>query len=140
MRFNEIEIGAGGFGLDNDGLKFWKIAGVLQLIVKILYGNAETFGNGGQIFFNEFGVVAEQQDGKGWAIVDEDAAITIEHASARGDDGDGANAILFGHLAVFIAIDHLEFPETEEQQADHAHDNVGDDSEPRLRQPIVTTK
>ena len=43
-----------------------------------------------------------------------------------------------GHLAILVAVDDLQFPEAEEQQADHAHDDVGDDGQPRLRQTIVT--
>ena len=140
MRLDEIEIGAGGFRLDDDGLKFGQIAGVLQLVVQIVDGDAEAVGNGGEILFDEFGIVAEEQNGKRGTIVDQDAAIAIEHASARRDDGNGANAILFGHLAVLVAVDDLQFPEAEQQQADHAHDDVGDDGEPRLRQSIVTAK
>ena len=82
--------------------------------------------------------IAEKQDAERRAIIDEHAAIAIEHAAARRDDGNGTDAILFGHLAVLIAIDDLQFPEAEQQQADHAHDDVGDDSKPRLRQSIVT--
>jgi len=69
-----------------------------------------------------------------------DAAIAVEHASARSDDRNGANAILFGHLAVLVAVNDLQLPEAEQQQANHAHNDVGDDGQPRLRQSIVTAK
>ncbi len=140
MRFNEIEIGAGSFRFNYDWLKFGKIAGALQLIVQIVHGNAEAVGNGGEILFDEFGIVAQEKDAEGRAIVHHDAAIAVEHASARSDDRNGANAILFGHLAVLVAVNDLQLPEAKKQQADHAYDDVGDDGEPRLRQSVVTMK
>jgi hypothetical protein len=108
--------------------------------VQIVHGDAEAVGNGGEILFDKFGIVAEEQDGKRGTVVDEDAAIAIEHASTRSDDGNGADTILFGHLAVLVVVDDLELPEAEEQKANHAYDDVGDDGEPRLRETIVTVK
>src|SRR5208283_2087415 len=82
----------------------------------------------------------EKKDAERRVVVHEDASITIEHAAARSDDGDGANTIALGHLAVFIGVDDLEFPEAEEQQPDHAHDDVGGDGQSGLWQTIVVTK
>jgi hypothetical protein len=87
VRFDEIEIRAGGFWLDNDGLELGQIARVLQLIVKIFDGDAEAVGYGGEILFDELGIVAEKQDGERRTIVDQHTAITVEHAAARSDDG-----------------------------------------------------
>jgi hypothetical protein len=108
--------------------------------VQIVHGNAEAVGDGGKILLDEFGIVTEEKNAERRAIIDEHAAIAIEHASAGSDDGNGTDAILFGHLAVLVLIDDLEFPEAQEQQANHAHDDVGDYGEPRLRQSIVTAK
>ncbi len=94
----------------------------------------------GKIFVDESGIVAKKKDAERRIVVDEDAAIAIEHAAARSDDGNGANAITFGHLAVLIGVDDLKFPETEEQQSDHAHDDVGSNGQPGLWQTIVVAK
>ena len=59
------------------------------------------------------GIVAKKKDAERGVVVDEDAAIAIEHAAARRDDGNGANAIAFRHDTVFIGVDDLEFPEAE---------------------------
>ena len=77
MRFNKIEIGAAGFRLNDDGLKFRQIAGVPQFVVQIINGKTKSIGNGGQILFDEFRVIAEKQDAKGRAIIDEDAKMKI---------------------------------------------------------------
>ncbi len=74
------------------------------------------------------------------AIVDQDAAIAIEHAATRGDNRNGANAIAFGHRGIFFGVNDLKLPEAEEQHADHAHDDVGSHGETALRQTIVVAK
>src|SRR6266404_5994781 len=140
MRFDEIEIGAGGFRLDDNGLKFGKVAGVLQLVAEFVERDTQAVGKGGEILLNEFGIVAEEQDGERGAIVNEDATIAIEHAATGSDDRNGADAILFGHLAVLVAVDDLEFPEAEQQQTDHAHDDVGDYGQPRFRESVIAMK
>jgi hypothetical protein len=43
-------------------------------------------------------------------------------------------------LPVFIAVDDLQLPEAEEQEANHPNDDVGDDGEPGLRQAIIAVK
>ena len=111
MRFDEIEIGAGGFRFDDDGLKFREIAGVLQLFVQVVDGDAEAVGNCREILLDEFGIVAQEKDAEGWTVVHHDAAIAIEHATARSDDGNRTHAILLGHLAVLVAVNDLQFPE-----------------------------
>ena len=107
------------------------------MIVQIVDGDAEAIGDGGKILFDELGVIAKKKDGERGTIVHEDAAIAIEHTPARCDDGNGTDAILLGHLAVLVAIDDLQLPKAQQQQANHAHDDVGNDGQPRLRQSIV---
>ena len=74
------------------------------------------------------------------AIVNEDAAIAIEHASARRDDGNVAHAVAFGHGAVLVSVNDLQLPETDEQHTDHSHNDVGSHGQPPLRQSIVVAK
>ena len=85
-------------------------------------------------------VVAQQQDAEGGAIVHEHAAVAVEHPATGSDDGNFADAVALGERGVLIGVDDLEFPEAQQEHADHAHDDVGRDSEPRLRQTIVVPK
>ena len=85
-------------------------------------------------------IVAKQQDAERWIVVDEDAAITVQHATTGSNDGDGTHAIALGHLTVFVGVDDLQFPEADQQQTDHAHDDVGGDGQPGLWQTIVVAK
>jgi len=62
-------------------------------------------------FFNKSRIVAQEKDAERRTIVHEHAAIAIEHSAARGDDRDRADAIAFGHLAVLIGVNDLQFPE-----------------------------
>ena len=140
MRLDESHVRAGGFGLDNDGLKLRKIFGAFELILEITDLNAEAVGNSREIFVYESGIVAKKKDTERRIVIDENAAIAIEHAATGSDDGNGANAIALSHLAVFIGVDDLEFPEAEKQQSDHAHDDVGSDGQSGLWQTIVVAK
>jgi len=110
------------------------------VIVKVVDGKTQAIRDGSETLFDQSGIVAKEKDAKGRAIVDEDAAIAIEHAAARGDDGDGTDAIAFGHLAVLIGVNNLQFPEAEQQHADHSHNDVGGHCQPLLRQSIVAAK
>src|SRR5215470_16075645 len=85
------DVCVGGFGLDDDGLELGEVFGGGQLLAKIFDRNIQAVGNGGQVFLDEGRVVAEQKDAERGAIVDEDAAIAIEHAAARSNDKNGAN-------------------------------------------------
>ena len=140
VRFDERDVRVGGFRLDDDGLKLRKIFGVFELILEVADRNAQAIRNGGKIFVDQSGIVAEKKDAERRIVVDENAAIAIEHAAAWSDDGDGTNAIALGHLPVLIGVNDLEFPEAEQQQPDHAHDDVGSDGQSGLWQTIVVAK
>jgi hypothetical protein len=140
MRFDVSDVGVGGFRLDDDRLKLRKILGAFELILQVTERDTQAIRDSGEIFVDKSGIVAEKKDAEGRIVVDQDAAIAIEHAAARSDDGNGANAIALGHLTVLIGIDDLEFPEAEEQQSDHAHDDVGGDGQSGLWQTIVVAK
>ena len=140
MRFDERDVRRRGFRFDDDRLKLRQRLGGVELIVKVVDRKAEAIRDRSKTLFDQSGIVAQEKDAKGWAIVDQDAAIAIEHAAARRDDGDGADAIAFGHLAVLIGVNNLQFPEAEQQHTDHAHNDVGGHCQPLLRQSIVAAK
>ena len=99
VRLDKIEVGAGGFRLDDDGLEFREIASVLQLVVQIVDGDAKSVRNGGEVLFDQLGIVAQEKHAEAGTIVNKDAAIAIEHAATRRDDGNGADAVCWpsGH-------------------------------------------
>jgi len=140
VRLDERDVRRRGFGFDDDRLKFRKRFGGVELVVQVVNGKAEAIGHGSKTLFDQGGIVAKEKDAEGRAIVHEDAAIAIEHAAARGDDGDGADAIAFGHLTVLIGVNNLQFPEAEQQHTDHSHNDVGGHCQPLLRQSIVAAK
>jgi len=139
-RCDEGDVCVGGFRLNNDGLELRKIFGAFELVLQITDRDAQAIGDGGEIFVDERGIVAEKQDTERRIIVHQDTAIAVQHTAARSDDGNGTNAIALGHLTVLIGVDDLEFPEAEEQQANHAHDDVGGDGQSGLWQTIVVAK
>jgi len=140
VRFDEGHVCVVGFRLDNDGLELRKVFGGFQLVLQITDRDAQAFGDSRETFVDQSGIVAEKQDTERRIVVHQDAAIAVQHTAARSDDGNGTNAIALGHLTVLIGVDDLEFPETEEQQTDHAHDDVGGDGQSGLWQTIVVAK
>jgi hypothetical protein len=49
--------------------------------------------------FDQLGIVAQEKHAEAGTIVNKDAAIAIEHAATRRDDGNGADAVCWpsGH-------------------------------------------
>jgi hypothetical protein len=115
-------------------------AGVAQLLFEIVQRKSQSVGNRRKIFLHRCNVVAKQQDAEGRIVVNEDAAVAVEHSSARRDDGDGAHAIALRHDAILVRINDLKFPEAQQQKRDHAHDHVGGGGQPFLRQSIIVAK
>ena len=66
-------------GLMTMGWKFWKLAGVIQLVGQIVERDAQPFSDDREILHYERGVVAEQQDAEGGIVVYEHVAVAIEH-------------------------------------------------------------
>ncbi len=62
MRLDEGDVGVGSFRLDDDGLKFGKIAGGAEIVFQIFEGDAQAFGDAGKIFVDENGIVAQEQE------------------------------------------------------------------------------
>jgi hypothetical protein len=59
---HEGDIRFAGGGLDDDWEEFGFALGFVELLVKIGLGNAETFLDLREAFFQELGIVAQQQD------------------------------------------------------------------------------
>ena len=140
MRLNKGNIGGRGVGLDNDGLEFGKIFRAVQLLFHIIQRNAQAVGDGAKMLFHLGHVVAQKQDAERGAVIDQHAAVAVEHAATRSDDRNFAYAVALSERGVFVGVDDLEFPETQQQHADHSYDDVGSNGKPRLRQSIVVPK
>src|ERR1700730_18023230 len=140
MRFDEGYVRLGSFRLNDDGLKLRQISRRVQLLGQIADGNPKSFGDGRKRLADQNGIVSKQQDAERWVVVYQNTAVAIQHAAAGSDDGNRADAIALRPLRVLVGIDDLEFPKTDEQHADHAHDHVGDHRQPRLRQSIIVAE
>src|SRR2546429_5512004 len=85
-------------------------------------------------------IIAKEEHAEGRPVVHKHTAFPVQHAAARRNDGNVAHAVALGHGAVLVGVDDLELPETEQQHADHSHNDVGGDGQPRLRQSIVVAE
>src|ERR1700722_3365423 len=110
MRFDESDVRVGSFGFDNNGLKFGEVARGAEIISKICEWDVQSIGNSGKIFFDQRGIVTQQQKAEGGTIIDQHSAIAIEHAATRRDNWNGTHAVAFGHRRVFLGVDDLQLP------------------------------
>src|SRR2546423_7371341 len=140
MRLNKSNVGLGGFGLDDDRLKVLEVARNLQLLFQVVQRNIQAFRYSTKVLLHQGGIVTKEEDAEGRIIINQDAAIAVQHAPARGYHWNGADAIAFRPLQVFVGIDNLQLPKAHQQDADHSYDDVGDDGQPLLRQSIVIAK
>src|SRR6266568_2506421 len=140
VRFDKRNIRRRGVRLDDDGLEFGEGFRAGELVFQISQRNAQTIGDGAEMFLHLGHVVAQQQHAEGGAVVHENAAIAVEHAATRRDDRNFTDAVAFGEGGVLIGVNDLQFPEAQQQHADHAHDDIRGHREPRLRQTIVVPK
>src|SRR5882762_4689966 len=127
VRIDERDIRLAGFRLDDNGLEILQVARSLQLLSQITERNVQSLGDGRKALFHLRGIVAKQKNAEGWVVVDQDAAIAVQHAATWRDHWNGANPVALGPLQKFIGVNNLELPETDEQHADHSHNDVGDD-------------
>ena len=81
-------------------------------------------------------VVAQQQHAERRIIIHDDAAVAVQHGTARSDDGDGSNSVALCKLRIAIGIDDLQLPEAEQKQGHEPHNRVRDDRQPHLRQAV----
>ncbi len=140
VRLDESKVRWRSVRFDDDRLEFRKTLGIVELILQILEWNAETVGYAGKIFCDKNRVFSQQKHAEGRTVVNQHAAIAVEHAAAGRDDRNLAHAIALGHRGILIRIDDLQLPEAKQQHPDHSHNDVGSHSQPPLRQSIVVAK
>ena len=63
-------------------------------------------------------------------IVDDDAAIAVENAAARRQQGTGANAILLRFFGVVVGVLNLQPPEAGDEEYEHHHRGILEDGDP----------
>src|SRR5262249_10819367 len=86
------------------------------------------------------GIIAQQQNAEGGIIIDENAAIAVQHATARRDYRKVADLVALSPLQVIFGIYDLKLPESHEQHTNHSHNDVGSYGQPLLRQSIIVAK
>ena len=69
--------------------------------------------------------------------IDENAAFAVEHGAARGDDGNVADAVLFGEVGKMVGLDDLQFPEADQKHGYEDDGQVGKQGEPSLRNLLI---
>ena len=113
MRFDKSDIRRRGLGLDNDGLEVRQEFGRLDLLLHVIERQAQPIGDLRQQTRQLLRIVAQQQHAEGRIIVDNHAAIAVQHGAAWRDDGNGANAIALCKLRVLVGMDDLQLPKAE---------------------------
>src|SRR5882762_1448396 len=124
VRIDESDIRFAGFWLNDDGLKILQVARGLQLFPQITEWNVQSLGDSWKTLFYLCGIVSQQKNAEGRVVVDQDAAIAVQHTTARRDHRNGANPVALRPLQKLIGVDYLKLPETDEQHADHPHNDV----------------
>src|SRR5437762_7994678 len=66
-----------------------------------------------------FRVLADDRDGEGVAVLDEDLAVAVVEHSARRAQRDRALIVVFRHLGVLVVLDDLQEPEADRQRRKH---------------------
>jgi hypothetical protein len=83
----------------------------------------EAFGDEWQVGVEILHLFTEEIAGDGGVVVDEEAAFAVEELTARGEDGDFADAVGFGERTETIGVDDLKAPEAgEEDSEDKRHE------------------
>src|SRR5437879_7346967 len=109
VRLNKGNVRLGSVGLDDDGLKMGKVFGVVELLLEIGHRDAEAIGDGAKVLFYLRHVLAQQQDAEGGPVVDEHAAVAVQHAAARRDDRNFTDAVALSERVVLVGVDDLEY-------------------------------
>jgi hypothetical protein len=65
------------------------------------------------------GVLADDGNREGVAILDENLAVTVEHHPPRRSQGERALVIVLGHLLVFGVLNDLQHPEADPERGEH---------------------
>src|SRR6266851_3410254 len=77
VRVDKRDVRLAGFRLDDDGLKIFEVAGILQLLPQVLHRNAQPFGDRRKILFHLRRVIAQQEHAERGIVVHQDVAVAI---------------------------------------------------------------
>ena len=107
-----------------DGLVLGRALEVAEGGLDLVEGEVEAGGDErdvGPVFGH---LLAEDVAGGGRVVVDDEAAFTVEDAAARGEDGNLADAVLFGGSAVVLRAEDLQVPEAGDEDGEDENDDV----------------
>ncbi len=114
---------------EGERLVFGREAVALEDGVDLVDGHVEAAGDEGQVRGNVVALFADEEAGDGRVVVDEEAAFAVEDFAARSEDGDFADAVGFSEGVVVLSTDHLQAPETEDENCHDGRNDVLDDGE-----------
>ena len=106
-----------------------------QLIGRHVQAGGDLVGVGLEVAL----LIAQQQDGKRRVVVDDDAAFAVEDLAARREDGHLLDAVLFGELAVVLAVRDLQAPQAEGENEKNSQQDVLHCGEPKLGDFFLAT-
>ena len=106
-----------------------------QLIGRHVQPGSDLVGIGHQIAF----LIAQQQNGKRWIVVDDDAAFAVKDLAARSEDRHLLDAVLLGQGVVVVVARDLQAPQSEGENQKNSQQDVLHCREPELRDFFLAT-
>ena len=101
--FDEGLLVGGDVLLDGDGLVAGRGAEMAKRGAELVKIEVEAVGDQGQVGVDVVALLADQEAGDGWVVVDQQAAVAVEELAARRQDGNLADAVLLGRRRKFSA-------------------------------------
>jgi hypothetical protein len=110
--------------LEGDGLVLGSVLVAADCGLDLLDGDVEALGDERQVGVEIFDLFSEEVAGDGRVVVDEEAALAVEEFAAGGEDGDFADAVGFGERTETFRVEHLETPESGEEDGEDKRDEI----------------
>ena len=139
MRFDESDVRLSGRGLDDDRKKFRLGLGGVELLLEVGGLDAQSVFSLRKYFFERLGIVAHEKNAERRIAVHQDAALAVEHGTARRDNRDGANLITLGEVDKMSGLNDLKLPEADHQENNDNYEDVGHQRQTTLGDFLIIT-
>ena len=114
VRIDECQVGGRELFLEHDGLVLGPGAEAADLGPEVVVIQVEPLGDGLEVLL--FQRLAGQDQSEGRVVVDDHAAVAVENAAARRQNGHALDAVGLRALVVKLRILHLQLPEAGDQK------------------------
>lgn len=85
-------------------------------------------------------MLTHQREREGRAIVDNDLTVAVEYLSARCDQSNGSDLVLFGKFPIVAALENLEVPQSRQQGKEHQNHRDPNHDDSGLNEPLIFVK